>query len=342
MADNARPDDLRPAPPDGAPRVSVIVICYNNIPYIDTAIRSVIAQTERDIEIIVVDDGSTDGSRATIEALASQDARITVLTQPNSGRPAVPRNTGLRVARGAFVCFLDGDDAYEPAKIERELDFFGRHPEVDVTFHDMRLIDATGTPTGTSYLAAASYLAEAGSRLVCVGKDEYIGTPDFYKFMSTRITGMHTSTVMVRKTALDAAGAHFAEDAEIGMADDIDMWFRIAKGRTVGFIDEVLSSYRQHPVSLSARKRALLQQGLVAHLRNLSRASDVLSPGEAAAYRARLARQYQFLGYDFALAGEGSSARRCYRRSFALSPNARAIVLWLKSFVPRALVGRRR
>ena len=90
-------------------RISVIVPVYNVEPYVKQCITSIISQTERNIEIIVVDDGSSDNSRAILTELAEQDKRIKVICQKNQG-VSVARNKGLEVACGEWICFVDGDD----------------------------------------------------------------------------------------------------------------------------------------------------------------------------------------------------------------------------------------
>ena len=99
-------------------KVSVIMPIYNAYDYLRPAIESVLQQTLRRIEIIFIDDGSTDGSFDLIRAYQKDDARIRILTEANAG-PSVARNNGLRRARGEFVAFLDADDFFEPDFLEK-------------------------------------------------------------------------------------------------------------------------------------------------------------------------------------------------------------------------------
>src|SRR5690625_2822711 len=105
------------------PDVSIIIPVFNSVEYVEEAIRSVLNQTispER-VELIVVDDGSTDGSDVVINRLAAQDARITVLTQENSGTPGGARNPALDLARGTFIFFLDSDDLLASNALQRKI-----------------------------------------------------------------------------------------------------------------------------------------------------------------------------------------------------------------------------
>src|SRR5579885_3306070 len=103
---------------DFVPRVSVVIPLYNKAPYIARAIASVQRQTVRDVELIVVDDGSTDGSSSVVESI--EDSRKALIRQLNAG-PGAARNRGLRDARAPFVAFLDADDAWAPSFLEEAL-----------------------------------------------------------------------------------------------------------------------------------------------------------------------------------------------------------------------------
>jgi len=99
-------------------KVSVIMSVYNGGKYLEKAIESILNQTYKDFEFIIIDDGSTDGSPAIARRFAQRDKRITVLTQPNAG-PAKARNTALQQARGEWLAFIDSDDIYLPDAIQK-------------------------------------------------------------------------------------------------------------------------------------------------------------------------------------------------------------------------------
>lgn len=127
--------------------MSVVITCYNLEAYIDRAIDSVLGQepgVAGPCEIIVVDDCSTDGSAARIRARQG----VTYLrTQKNAG-VLLATLTGIRASRGDIVCFLDGDDEWEPAKLRRVADCFAADPGIALVTHDLRTIDAEGRPVG--------------------------------------------------------------------------------------------------------------------------------------------------------------------------------------------------
>ena len=114
---------------NGTPSVSVVVGVYNKERYVGECLRSVLAQTYGDFELIVVDDCSTDRSVAEIQAI--RDARVRFIPlSVNSRRPAVPRNRGVELAQGKYIAFLDADDRWLPGKLEKQVAFMEAHPEV--------------------------------------------------------------------------------------------------------------------------------------------------------------------------------------------------------------------
>ncbi|WP_448710963.1 glycosyltransferase family 2 protein [Microbacterium profundi] len=99
------------------PKVSIVVAAYNVAPYVARCVRSLLAQSERSLEVIIVDDGSTDQTPQVLQDIAAQDSRAVHVRRENGGLSAA-RNTGLRVATGEFICFVDGDDWVEPNMVE--------------------------------------------------------------------------------------------------------------------------------------------------------------------------------------------------------------------------------
>jgi glycosyltransferase involved in cell wall biosynthesis len=115
------------------PLVSVVIPVFNAEPHLTQALDSVATQTHRSIEVLVVDDGSTDGSAEI--ARRYPDSRVRLVSQPQGG-PAAARNHGVVIARGGFLAFLDADDLWEPFKLEVQLDVLRVHPAVAMVFGD--------------------------------------------------------------------------------------------------------------------------------------------------------------------------------------------------------------
>jgi glycosyltransferase involved in cell wall biosynthesis len=115
--------------------VSVVVPCFSAAAYLDEALLSIRYQTYAELDVIAVDDGSTDNTRQILDAHAAVDPRVRVFSQPNQGLSAA-RNTGIRQARGEFFCFLDADDVFLARKVERQVGFLQRHPDCDLVYSD--------------------------------------------------------------------------------------------------------------------------------------------------------------------------------------------------------------
>jgi hypothetical protein len=140
-----RPIDL-PALPS-CPQVSVIISNFNYGQYIEQAMTSVLDQSYANIELIVCDDGSTDGSAGIIERVAARDIRVRPIFLPNRGQ-ASAWNTAVSVARGEIICFLDSDDYCEPHKLEKVVQGFRSSPTAGVLIHRLTPVSACGQPLG--------------------------------------------------------------------------------------------------------------------------------------------------------------------------------------------------
>ncbi len=127
---------------DQLPLVSIILRNYNYGHFLRDAIESVLQQTHPAIEIVVVDDGSTDGSRNIIEEYGG---RIVPVLKENGGQ-ASAWNAGFEASTGEIICFLDSDDLFQPDKAAVVVDVFARHPEAGSCFHALKLVDAGGVP----------------------------------------------------------------------------------------------------------------------------------------------------------------------------------------------------
>ena len=112
------------------PIVTVIISTFNRASYMKEMIESIQKQTFRDMEIIIIDDGSTDDTREIIESYAKQDFRIQYIWQSNTGSCGVGRNRAIKIAKGKYIAFLDDDDRWLPEKIERQVAFMEANPEI--------------------------------------------------------------------------------------------------------------------------------------------------------------------------------------------------------------------
>lgn len=203
------------------PIVSVIIPTYNREGFIGEAIQSVLEQTFFNFEIIVVDDGSSDGSAALIQRFS--DARIIFLRQENKGRSCA-RNRALAQASGRYIAFLDSDDLYMPGKLATQVQYLDAHPEVGMVYTSAYCIDSFGNSLNKNYQASVS---------------GYIYSSIAF-FQPVTIT---LPTVMVRRELLAQAGGF---DEKMHRFEDTDMWRRISKLTRIDALSGYTCKLRTH------------------------------------------------------------------------------------------------
>jgi glycosyltransferase involved in cell wall biosynthesis len=206
------------------PLVSVVIPTYNYAHFVAEAVASVLAQTYRQFEVIVVDDGSTDN---TPERLGPYMEQIRYIYQENQGLSAA-RNTGIKEAKGEFVAFLDSDDAWHPRKLELQMAYFAARPQASLVaakeINDIR--DGWGEH---------DVEATAADRIITL--DDIL--------IKSRFS---PSSVVARKECFDAAGSF---DVELRSVEDRDMWLRIADRFLVAKLEVPLCFSRLHGNSMS-------------------------------------------------------------------------------------------
>jgi len=193
------------------PAVSVIISTHNRREFVREAIESVLKQDFADYEIIVVDDGSTDGTEEALRA--SKD--ITYCYQENRGVSGA-RNQGLKIARGKFISFLDSDDLWTPKKLAIQTEVMEKKPEISVTYTDEIWI-------------------RKGNRVNPKNKHRKYSGSIFEKCLPLCI--ISPSSVMLRREIFDKVGAF---DEGLPVCEDYDLWLRIAARFPIFFIDEKL------------------------------------------------------------------------------------------------------
>jgi len=212
------------------PLVSVIIPTYNRSGMLEQALRSVYAQTFKDFELIVVDDGSTDNTAKVMEKYARQ---IKYLPKKNGG-VASARNLGLKAATGDLVAWLDDDDYFLPDKLEKQVKYMALHPEVGLVYTGMLMIDTTGIHQTRTYIIPPHYKSCSEIRNV-LARNCFFGN----------------STVMMRKECFDRAGFF---DENLKHTVDYDMWLRVAAYFRFGCVPEVLAVYRWHGRQISMHR----------------------------------------------------------------------------------------
>jgi GT2 family glycosyltransferase len=219
------------------PQISVCMPVYNAERYLAEAVESILAQTYRDFEFIIIDDGSTDRSLAILERYAAQDARIRLSSRPNAGL-VVRLNEMVAEARSDIIAQMHADDIAMPERLARQLDFLNAHPEVVVVGCRILTIDCDGDPiaefcTVQTHEEIDRPHLEAGGGVIC-----------------------HPSAT-IRADAIRAVGGY---RAEYWPAEDMDLWLRLAEIGRLANLPEMLLKYRQHLESTSSAKYAALRE----------------------------------------------------------------------------------
>lgn len=225
------------------PKVSVIVPAYNAATFISRAVDSVLAQTFRDFELLVVDDGSADD---TLTVLSRYGAALRVLTQPNAG-PAAARNRGLAQATGTYVAFLDADDWWEPQKLGEQVALLDTQPSIGFCSTATRVVDADGRRAG---------------HWPCLAGDAPL--PDALFMNGASISGS-TSGVMARRDLVQAVGGF---DASLRGYEDPDLWIRLSARAGYACIPSELTVVVRTPGSVSSQLARMRRATLTSMRKN--------------------------------------------------------------------------
>jgi glycosyltransferase involved in cell wall biosynthesis len=236
------------------PRVSIVIPSFNQAQFLEAALQSVFNQDYPALEVIVIDGGSTDGSRALIERCAARLAHWE--SQPDRGQ-AHAINKGLQRATGELLGWLNSDDVLAPGAVRRALDVFERHPSVDVVYGRLERIDAQGRPAPTPRLPK--------DRLT-FGKAHVIGE-----------SIVNQPGALWRRRAMDRARFPAGPlDERLRYALDYDFWIRLAlAGAVFERLPEVAARFRLHPASKTVGQTAAMAEEQLGVLERLLAAPDL-------------------------------------------------------------------
>jgi glycosyltransferase involved in cell wall biosynthesis len=282
--------------------ISIVVPAYNVARYIAAALDSALAQIGVSLEVIVVDDGSTD-STAEVLARYARDPRVTIVSQHNTG-PCISRNVGISRAQGRYIGFLDGDDLWEPGKAAAHVSLMDARPEFDTTYSWWRIIDGNGAATGRTNTRAPADLP-AGSGFEGLLVENFTGT---------------ASTLVCRRAAIEAVGGF---DPALRSNVDLDLLLRLALLRdgNLALVPEILTSYRVHGSQITGDWQRMEE--------NWNKVLDkmrLLAPARVARVeqvaRGRVCRYLAYIAY---IRGDGANARRLMGQAWRLAPGSMAV-----------------
>jgi glycosyltransferase involved in cell wall biosynthesis len=289
-----------------SPLISVVVPCHNAAQFIREAVDSVLAQSHSNLQIIVVDDGSTDDS---VGRIADLRDRIEIVEQPNGG-PAVARNAGLRAARGEFIAFLDADDTWHPRKLEVQARHAMGNSECGIVYSrwlDWRL-DANGAwtppPWPDENLDDTTIIeAESGWLYLQLLQDSVI----------------HTSNVFFRRDVILETGLF---DTSLRKGQDLDYWLRASRLSQIHKLDATLSRYRIYDASLTFQPASTNYRAMI--IQRALETWGLTDPGGKSIEETRIKRvlreSWKNFGINHLRYGSARTAKSAAQKALAVAP----------------------
>lgn len=308
------------------PFFSVIIPTYNRSRFVAKAIDSVLNQTCSDCEVLVVDDGSVDG---TAEMLARRyGTAITLLLQANAGVSAA-RNAGIRGAKGEWVAFLDSDDEWTPEYLAAQRQSIRQYP--DAVAHITNALNLFPDRSPNNHFAGIGILDEFGSATCLV-----LHRP--FRSIVSRTHWFLQSLVVKRDVLLEAG----LLDLELSIAEDMDLVGRLAlRGPFTLRNQPLVNIYRreEEQENLAAQfvKKGVASRSAFGRVFTRFLEQPGLSAGERIATARVLASNWRALGNIQLLAGRTREARETYLRAFRVFPEPRSLVKYLATFLPGSL-----
>ena len=295
--------------------ISVIIPCYNSERFVERAINSVLAQTCKEYEIIVIDDGSTD---RTAEKVRAYGPAVRYLHQKNRGLPAA-RNTGIAIAQGEYIALLDDDDWWVPEKLERQIAVLSSHPEAALVYCDARVVYENGD-------AEELFLAQY----------DYGITPPagFVREQLLAHNFILPSTVMMVRSKLNEVCGF---DEEFLAVEDWDLWLRMASRWQVQVVRDALIFRREGSHNMTSNTTKIATYAIKA----LKKASTtlVLNVREKKLLRKKQGQFCWFLGYHSFRNGKFGEGRPQFLAAVRCNwQDWRSLLFWIASFFPAALL----
>ncbi|HEY0867914.1 MAG TPA: glycosyltransferase [Fimbriimonas sp.] len=295
------------------PRISILLTCFNHLPYLPAALEGVRAQTFTDYEVVAIDDGSTDGSR---EWLAEQKDVRCIFNERNMGTYAT-LNVGLEKTDSELVAVLNDDDLWAPAKLERQASLLDENATVGLVHTGGAFIDGEGKPM--------------------------VGNPLGFAFPRFRTGDILLGLVYENKIIASAALARRRCFQELGGfnewyfgSGDWEMWFRIAEKYDVGFVDEPLTYYRVHGANASHKLERIwkddqrLREWMSLRLEEVAGRFPDREVAQAKAFN------WAAMGTVRMLNGSPGAARAAYRASMYHEPSRwKTYLRYAATFLPK-------
>lgn len=273
--------------------VSVIVPVYNRENYVGETLDSILRQTYQNIEIVAVNDGSTDNSLSVLLSYKEQyPDKLLVIDQENQGQ-VKSRNNAILQASGEYIAFLDSDDLWLPEKLEKQLPLFVEN--VGLVYSGIHNIDDEGNIIDTE-LCRSDMRGNIYEKLL----------------IRNRMTG---GTVVVRREVIEQVGMF---DVEFAAAENWDLWLRVSKSYAVDFVNEPLVKYRKHPGNMS--KDRMLMLNIINSILTKHCSNEPVSSKEKVAINKARANYAYRKGIYYISEADYKTARKNFKETLRLFP----------------------
>ncbi len=291
-------------------RVSINICCYNSEKYLAETLESVLAQTYSDWELILLDDGSTDSTRAIIEAFQTKQVnpqKIQYHYQKNQGLGAA-RNKAISLSSGEFIAFLDHDDLWLPTKLEKQIPFFDRYPRAGIVHSN------------------TVYFNSRGDEKLML-RDSPMSGEVFRELLGAYFISLETA--VIRRVSLEKLTEWF--DPRFCMIEEAELFLRIAHQWEVHFVPEPLGKWRVHSQSLTHSKQCRFADETLIMLDKFSQ----LYPGFQTEYREEIRKLQAGAEYLFALEDWKKGSPKVLRRRLRpyLRMRRRYLLPFMLSFI---------
>ena len=248
---------------DELPTVSVVMPVRNGETFLAEAIKSILNQTFRDFEFVIVDDGSIDGTPQILKNFEQKDRRIRVVLRDSRGR-TISLNEGISMSTGELVAIMDGDDIAAPGRLRKQVDFLNENQNCVALGAEVMFVDAEGRPLGRGNHPRGHAVIR---RRLLLGEGTAISQP----------------VVMFRRRAFQEIGGY---NERFEVAQDLDLFLRLSEVGLVENLPDILLSWRQHPASVNRTRfkdwRRIMQEIISAAIRRIGpeRFAEELFPAE--------------------------------------------------------------